>query len=107
MRYAPSITSTTVTPTTRQVRGVSAAKAVKPVYPPEQVAPFVEQVAEHRAAMDAVAQQQRRAEPQEDRRKVCRRVAHQPVLEELRSGIERRRNSARNGDAVDHIDVEA
>ncbi len=106
MRYAPSITSTTASPLTRQVRSVSAAKAVKPVSPAEPTAPFVEQIAERQAVRDAVTQQ-RRAEPQEDRRKVCRRIGQQPVLEELRSGSERRHNSSRNGDTVDHIDVEA
>jgi len=43
----------------------------------------------------------------EDRRKVCRRVKHQAVIIELRSGIDRRRHNLRGSDQHDHIDEEA
>jgi hypothetical protein len=43
---------------------------------------------------------------QEDRRTYCRRVAQQPILEELRSGVDRRKHSQRGGDIMNHIDEE-
>jgi hypothetical protein len=45
--------------------------------------------------------------PFEDRRKACRRLSQQPVLVELRSGVERRRHNLRADDLVDHIDETA
>ena len=40
-----------------------------------------------------------------DRRTYCRRVAHLPILEEFRSGLDRRRHNLREKDMTDHIDV--
>ncbi|MDO8310865.1 MAG: hypothetical protein Q7T25_02885 [Sideroxyarcus sp.] len=40
-----------------------------------------------------------------DRRKVCQRFIRQPVLVELRSGINRRSRNLREGDIVEHISV--
>ncbi len=107
MRYVPSISSATPSPITRQVKGLVAAHAVRPVFPPEQSAPAVEQPAVTRQVQQQVERQQYRAVPFEERRKICRRVSHQPVLVELRSGIERRHHNLRDGDIVDHIDEEA
>jgi hypothetical protein len=42
----------------------------------------------------------------EDRRKMCRRIYHIPVLLDTRSGIERRKDSRRDGDPVAHMDRE-
>lgn len=42
----------------------------------------------------------------EDRRKMCRRIYHFPVLLDTRSGIERRKESRRDGDPVAHMDRE-
>ena len=106
MRYVPSIPPATTSPNTRQVRGLSASNAVLPVYPREQPVP-IEPIAVHREAVRQVVQQQQRAEPFEDRRKTCRRVSHQPVLVELRSGFDRRRHNQRESDIVEHVDVEA
>lgn len=108
MRYVPSIPSTTASPTTRQVKGLSAAQAVKPVFSREQpVLPHVEPHAVHQEPVRPVAQQQHRTVAFEDRRKACRRVSHQPVLVELRSGIDRRRHNLREGDMTEHIDETA
>ncbi len=108
MRYVPSIPSTTASPTTRQVKGLSAAQAVKPVFPREQpVLPHVEPRAVQREPMRPVEQQEHRIVPFEDRRKACRRVSHMPVLVELRSGIDRRRHNLREGDITEHIDESA
>lgn len=41
-----------------------------------------------------------------DRRKVSQRILHQPVLVELRSGINRRRRNSREGDIVEHISLD-
>lgn len=43
---------------------------------------------------------------QEDRRKMCRRIYHVPVLLDTRSGEERRRSERRDMDEVTHIDQE-
>jgi len=39
-----------------------------------------------------------------ERRTYCRRFEHLPVLEELRSGIDRRQHRQREGDAAEHVD---
>lgn len=108
MRYVPSIPPATTSPSTRQVKALSAAQAVKPVFPREQpVLPYVEQHTAHQEPVHPVEQQHHRTVPFEDRRKACRRVAHQAVLVELRSGIDRRRHNLREGDIVEHIDETA
>jgi hypothetical protein len=108
MRYVPSVSSTTASPTTRQVKGLSPAQAVKPVFPREQPdLPHVEPHAAHQEPVRPVAQQQHRTVAFEDRRKACRRVSHLPVLIELRSGIDRRRHNLREGDTTEHIDETA
>ncbi|OIR17331.1 hypothetical protein GALL_23560 [mine drainage metagenome] len=107
MRYVPSLPPVTTSPYTRQVKGLSAAQAVKPVYPREQPESYVAPQATHQAAAGVQQQPPRRVQPFEDRRKACRRVSHQPVLVELRSGIDRRRHNLREGDMVEHIDEQA
>jgi len=39
-----------------------------------------------------------------ERRTYCRRFEHLPVLEELRSGIDRRKHMQRAGDVAEHVD---
>jgi len=39
-----------------------------------------------------------------ERRKVCRRVLHEPVLDELRSGVDRRRRNQRHNDLTTAVD---
>lgn len=48
----------------------------------------------------------RRSAAEGDRRKVCQRFIRQPVLVELRSGINRRRRNSREGDIVEHISLD-
>ncbi len=103
MRYVSSIPPVTTSPNTRQVKGLTATQAVRPVYPHEQSLPYVEQPAHHQGATLSVEQQHGEM-PAEDRRKACRRVSHQPVLVELRSGQDRRRHNMRSDDATEHID---
>jgi hypothetical protein len=42
----------------------------------------------------------------EDRRKMCRRIYHLPVMLDTRSGIERRKENRRDSDPVAHMDRE-
>jgi hypothetical protein len=104
MRFVSSLPPATASPVSRQVRRVAAATAVKPVFPPEQSGPGIEPVAAQQNVAHLVEQQHQRTEPFEDRRKACRRVSHQPVLVDLRSGPDRRRHNLRADDLVDHID---
>lgn len=107
MRYVSSIPPVATSPDTHQVKGLSAAYAVKPVYPREQPIPYVEQHTALHQDAHLVEQDRQRDMPLEDRRKACRRVHHQSVLVELRSGIDRRHHNLREGDIVEHIDEQA
>ncbi len=105
MRYVPTISSTTASTTTRQVRALSAAPAVKPVFPRAQSDhPSGGRTAPQHESVAPAAEQERRTVVFEDRRKARRRVNHLPVLVELRSGVERRRHNLREGDITEHID---
>jgi len=107
MRFVPSITSATTSPNTPLVQGVSAAKAVKPIYPPEQPVQYVGHSAAHKEALHPIEPQLQHEMPAEDRRRTCRRVRHQPVLVELRSGVDRRRHNLFVDIGEEHIDLEA
>ena len=108
MRLIPSLPPVTTGPKdTRQVGGLTATHAVKPVAPVNHPVPNIEPQTAHQQPARPVPPLHHRAEPLVDRRKICRRVSHQPVLVELRSGIERRRHRTREGDLIDHIDEEA
>jgi len=104
MRYVSSIPPPAKSPNTTQVGGLTAIRSVKAVQLLEQAVPgVIQQTVQQEAAR--LEELQRRSEGQfVDRRKVCRRVTQLPVLVELRSGVERRRRSQREGDPVDHID---
>jgi hypothetical protein len=104
MRYVSSIPPVTTSPRTRQVSPLSAVQAVKPVHAPLQAVPSIEFSTAQQGSVPLVEQQQQRTLPVEDRRKFCRRVKHLAVLEELRSGIDRRHRNLRDGDVVEHID---
>ena len=106
MRYVSSVPPVTTSPNTRQVNALSAVHAVNAVHAPERVVPYVELHTAYQGsdALVVERQQQYQAVPVEDRRKYCRRVSHLPVLEELRSGIDRRHRNLLNGGVVEHID---
>jgi hypothetical protein len=106
MQYVPSITSVKAGPVERQVTGLTRINAVKPIREGEPAVQNVENKVSRQEPLPVGAQYQR-AEPFEDRRKVCRRVNHQTVLVELRSGIDRRRHNLRGSDIVEHIDETA
>ena len=74
---------------------------VKPAKPVEEHTP-----SEYTPGVDGQPER-RHGEPlREERRTYCRRIKHQPVLEELRSSEERRRHKQRGTDITEHIDEE-
>lgn len=91
-----------------EVKALAGVKPSKPVQertlPPLVVQPHSQREGEP----DAADQQERRYESHihGERRTYCRRIEHLPILIELRSGIDRRRHNQREGDTVEHIDVE-
>jgi hypothetical protein len=90
------------------VRALSSVQAVKPVHTPEQVIPYIAVITAHQGAtLPQVDSYPKKDVPAEDRRKLCRRVSHQAVLIELRSGIDRRRHNLREGVIAEHIDETA
>ena len=97
-----------------EVKGVAALKAAKPVA--ERTLPPLLSYAhepQRQAAGDVVRQHNRRVSDrpgmvdQGERRLACRRFQHLPILEELRSLLDRRRHKRRKTDSDQHIDVEA
>lgn len=54
---------------------------------------------------DAHPRAVRRSSLEGDRRKVCQRILHKPVLVELRSGINRRRHNLREDDMIEHVSL--
>lgn len=88
-----------------EVKRLAAVKAARPVQPrtlPPQLT-YPHQTPQR----DNPEQERRHAAPQAERRSYCRRAQHLPVLEELRSAIDRRKNSQRGTDQTEHIDIEA
>ncbi|MDZ4203134.1 MAG: hypothetical protein U1C96_13425 [Gallionella sp.] len=104
MRFVSSIPPVAGFIEGREVKRISRIRAVTPVASGELSALVVEHP--HQAYVAPVKREDRRY-VMEERRKACRRVSHQPVLVELRSGIDRRHHNLREGDIVDHIDEEA
>ncbi|MDX8399543.1 MAG: hypothetical protein R8K20_04780 [Gallionellaceae bacterium] len=102
MRYVNSISPAPKSPNTLQVMGLSAAHSLAPVHPHTKPPYEEHHENEHRIGAQAPPNV-----PVEDRRKACRRVSHQAVLIELRSGVDRRHHNLREGDVADHIDIEA
>ncbi len=108
MRYVSSIPTVTTSLNARQVSALSAVHAVKAVHAPERAVPYIDiHTAYQGSTVPLVEQRQHPVIPVDDRRKYCRRVSHMAVLEELRSGIDRRHQSLINGDVVEHIDETA
>jgi len=103
MRYVNSISPVPASPNTRQVKGLSAAHSLTPVHPHTKPPAYED----HHENEHQVGSQAPPNVPVEDRRKACRRVSHQPVLIELRSGVDRRHHNLREGDVAEHIDIEA
>lgn len=128
MRYVPSLSPVTGVVESRQVQQTSRVRRVQPVAaqgaaelpPQEEFAHLVKMLADevrHRDAQRRAGQpvvprpeltifSGQRATQAEERRKYCRRILHLPVLEELRSGLDRRHHHIRVSDFAEHIDEE-
>ena len=100
-----------------EVKGVAAPGAVKPVAgrtssPPPLVYAHVQQGASEIPQPHLQTHKRRAGDRPEtvdqgERRLACRRFQHLPILEELRSLVDRRRHKRRKADPESHIDVEA
>jgi hypothetical protein len=89
----------------REVKGVSATAALKPLNAHEAHNLAVTPSEVHQASSEPVPQMQRRSPELPDRRKVCRRVHKQVVLLDLRTGVDRRHGHGRETDPIEHIDI--
>ena len=91
-----------------EVKEITGAMPAKPVQ--ERTLPplVLQQHVQHEYTPGTDEQPERRHldVQQEERRTYCRRINHQPVLEELRSSVERRRHNQRGTDMKEHIDEE-
>lgn len=90
--------------------GLTRVKPVKPVQkhplpPPVSQPPHAQPESPH-GPIDET--ETRHAGPYQDgRRTYCRRITQQPILEVLRSGVDRRYHRQRSDDMADHIDEKA
>ena len=110
MKYVPSLPLPITVPEDRL--DVNALGRVKPAKPVQKrtLPPLINRRREQpETPPDQIQREERRhAEPLlEERRIYCRRINHYPILEELRSVIERRRRNLRGTDMTEHIDEEA
>lgn len=107
MRYVSDVKPVVTGPSKRPVSGVSSVQALKPVHPREQTVSSVDVLqAKHKGMVEAEKEALVRL-PLQDRRKVCRRVNHQKVLIELRSGVDRRKHDLFASGPRGHIDEKA
>jgi hypothetical protein len=88
-----------------EVKRLAAVRPARPVEPrtlPPLLTPA--RAGEHLKREDG---EERREAQQIERRRYCRRIQHLPILEELRSAVDRRKHSQRGSDQTGHIDEEA
>lgn len=113
MRYVPSLPPPTLTGLgTREVRGVMRARPIRPTRVRSNPEANVDIGPTHELRPEAppvapIPEVEHRVVHPEERRVACRRVAHQPVLLDLRSGLDRRHHKMRGSDLTEHIDEEA
>lgn len=90
-----------------EVTGIAAVKPAKPVEE-RTLPPLVNRGHEQALypSSDISPQEKRQLIVEEERRLVCRRIQHLPVLEELRSSVDRRRHSMGSAEFQLHIDEE-
>ena len=105
MKYVPNLPPVSGVENRGEVSALFAVKPIKRVQP-RTLPPLVIQPhgSHQEATVESTRNIERRESVQESRRKYCRRVSHQPMLEELRSGLERRRHQQRGSDDMEHID---
>lgn len=95
--YTPTSPSGTVTELT-------AVPAVEPVAPRQAAEGPIPHLDTERPALEQAWEPRIFASPENDRRHVCRRLQHEPVLQELRSGLDRRRRNQRRSDLTTAVD---
>lgn len=85
---------------------VVAAQAVPGVEPvsPRTTSETPVRLDTQRPALEQAWEPRIYASVENDRRRVCRRIQHHPVLKELRSGIDRRRHNQRRSDLTTAVD---
>lgn len=88
-----------------EVRRLAAVRASRPVEP-RSLPPLVRLPPHLQHRQIEAVQDERRMPGQIERRRYCRRIRGLPILEELRSCIERRKHSQRGSDPATHIDEE-
>ncbi|MBI1173858.1 MAG: hypothetical protein GC139_01180 [Sideroxydans sp.] len=106
MKYVPSLPPPVIGGMDRyELRPLHAVEAARPVQP-RSVPPLVFQ---RRTRERAGTEERRHAASvvAGERRTYCRRVLQQPMLLELRAGLDRRRHAQRSTDQAEHIDEEA
>ncbi|MDD2685207.1 MAG: hypothetical protein PHY62_03535 [Gallionella sp.] len=89
----------------REVKGVSAISALKPLNAHEVHILAVASADVHQVGSEPVPQMHHRSPELPDRRKVCRRMHKQAVLLDMRTGVDRRHGHGRETDPVEHIDI--
>lgn len=103
MKFVPSLPPPRITGAGGRlmVNRLTAVKAAQPVQP-RTLPPLV--VQPHAQHPEAERRHERHL--QGERRTYCRRVQHLPVLVEFRSGLDRRHHAQREGDPMEHVDIE-
>lgn len=105
MQYVQSLQPvyTPVSPTGAVVeaQAVPAVEPVRPRQPGEQPIPRLDT---QRPALEQAWEPRIQASVDSDRRKMCRRIVHESVLQELRSGSDRRRRNQRSTDITTAVD---
>ena len=107
MRFVPSLPPPiTVAKEGLELKALARVKPAKPVQARTLPPLVVQRHARSEAPRDHTGQQERRHDAQVhgERRTYCRRIEHLPILVELRSGIDRRRQKQRGGDLTEHVD---
>jgi hypothetical protein len=111
MRYVPNLPPPLTAP--EETGELHALAAVKPVKPVQQrtLVPIVKQRFAEREPTEggqiAPTGSEIERRTGADRRTYCRRIQHQPVLLDLRPGVDRRHRSQRKTDIATSIDEEA
>lgn len=89
------------TGTVVEAQAVPAVEPVQPRTPADRPIPRLDT---QRPALEQAWQPRIQASVDSDRRKVCRRIGHENVLQELRSGSDRRRRNQRSTDLTTAVD---
>jgi hypothetical protein len=104
MQYVQSLPPIyTPTGPTGTVVEAQAVPAVEPVTP-RNMAQIPMRLDTERPALEQAWEPRIFASLDNDRRRVCRRIQHNAVMQELRSGVDRRRHNQRSSDLTTSVD---